>query len=90
MLQEALDVTFTTRYGVIPVSADSMQTGERWLSKQSVTHEALKGNGHPHAVVLTNHNTITKRSGVRTPLQLICWEEKHTVEQAYETMKFQE
>lgn len=67
-------ITFAARYGVIPVSADSMQAGERWLSEQSVTCEALKGNGHSHTVVLTNHNTVPERSRVRAPLQLIRWE----------------
>lgn len=66
-------ITFAARYGVIPVSADSMQAGERWLSQQSVTCEALKGNGHSHTVVLTNHNAVPERSRVRAPLQLIRW-----------------
>lgn len=67
-------ITFAARDGVIPVSADSMQACEGWLSEQSVTREALEGNGHSHTVVLTNHNAITKRSRVRAPLQLIRWE----------------
>lgn len=69
-------ITFTARYGVVPVSADSVQACEGWLSKQSVTCEALKGNGHSNTVVLTNHNAITERSRVRAPLELIRWDKK--------------
>ena len=61
-------ITFTARYGVVPVSADSVEACEGWLSEQSVTYEALKGNGHSDTVVLTNHNAITERSRVRAPL----------------------
>lgn len=64
-------VTIAARYGVVPVSADSMQASERRLPEQSVTSEALEGDGHPHAVVLTNHDAVTKGSWVRTPLELI-------------------
>lgn len=61
-------VTFAARDGVIPVSADSVQTRQRRLSEQSVTREALEGNGHPHAVVLTDHDAVTERSWVGAPL----------------------
>lgn len=66
-------VTFTARYGVIPVSADAMQTGEGGLSQQSVAWQALKRNGHPHTVVLTDHYAVTKWPRVRTPLELVRW-----------------
>lgn len=61
-------VTFAARYGVIPVSADSVQACEGWLSEKSVTRKALEGNGHPYTVVQANYNAISKRSWIWTPL----------------------